>query len=314
MNRYFLILLFLVVYSSSAYSFELDWEASTTVNAGSGGFAPSLIMANRGGTITHSKGVYERAGIFHKLEPDKRFSYSCGLDAYVQATSTVDYMKWNSDTKEFSMFARRPSYAVIQQLYGLIKYRSLFLSVGMKEHDRTFLDNPLSSGDITLSNNARPVPQVRVGGYDYVNNPFTQGWVQIIGDIAYGKFMDSNWNKDHYNYYNSFLTTDVWFHYKRLYLRSNPKQRFVATVGMQHAAQFNGEYKIYRKGVCAEVYKPEHFLRSFLDVFVQAQYNSSSIEGESMNFSGNHLGSWDAKFEYKLKNNDIVSFYVMKPW
>lgn len=314
LNRYLLILLFVVVSTSSVFSYELDWEASATVNAGSGSFAPSLIMANRGGTISHSNGLYDRVGFFHRLDPERRFSYSFGVDAYLQSTSSIDYMKWNTDRREFLLVALRPSDAVIQQLYGLIKYRSLFLSVGMKEHDRTFLNNPLSSGDITLSNNARPIPQVRAGFYDFVDIPFTQGWVQIIGDIAYGKFMDSNWNKNHYNYYNSFLTTDVWFHYKRLYLRSNPKQRFVATAGMQHAAQFNGEYKIYRRGECVEVYKPEHFLRSFLDVFVQAQYNSSHIDGESMNFIGNHLGSWDAKFDYRLKNNDIVSFYVMKPW
>lgn len=314
MNRYFLFFILLLVTAVSASPYELDWEASTTVNAGTGSFAPSLIMANRGGTITQSKGVYERAGIFHHLEPEKRFSYSFGLDVYAQCTSSENYMKWNADNKDFSMLARKPSAVVIQQLYGLIKYRSLFLSAGMKEHDRTFLENPLSSGDLTLSNNARPIPQARAGFYDFVNIPFTQGWVQIIGDIAYGKFMDSNWNKDHYNYYNGFITTDVWFHYKRLYLRSNPKQRFVATAGLQHAAQFNGDYKIYKRGECIKEYHPEHFLRSFLDVFVQSQYNSSSIEGESMNFSGNHLGSWDAKFEYRLKNEDIVSFYVMKPW
>lgn len=185
---------------------------------------------------------------------------------------------------------------------------------GMKEQDRTFLDNPLSSGDLTVSNNARPIPQVRAGFYDFVNIPFTQGWVQIIGDIAYGKFTDARWNEDHFNYYSGFITTGVWYHYKRLYLRSNPRQRFSVTVGMQHAAQFGGYYRRYRDGECVESYHDKVNAKAFLDVFVQSQYSNSAMEGEALNFRGNHLGSWDVKFRYLLKNNDEVAFYVMKPW
>lgn len=314
MNRYLSIIFAFLFSVSYASAYELDWEASTTINAGSGPFAPSLIMSNRAGTITQSKGIHQRAGIFRKLDKEKRFSYSFGLDGYMQAVSSVDYMRWNPTEREFYMIPRKPSVVTLQQLYGLIKYRSIYLMAGMKEHDRTFIDSPLSSGDLTISNNARPIPQVKAGFYDFVNIPFTQGWVQIIGDIAYGKFMDSKWNKDHYNYYNSFITTDVWFHYKRLYLRTNPGQRFVATFGMQHAAQFNGMCNVYQRGECIETYRSKHLLKSFLNVFIQSQYNDSDVTGESKNFEGNHLGSWDVKFDYRLRNNDKISFYLMKPW
>lgn len=314
MNRFIQFILFLLFPFVSSFAFEMNWEASTTINAGSGDFAPSLIMANRAGFITQSKGIYQRAGIFHELDTAKRFSFAFGFDGYVQGVSAVDYSKWNVDEQKFQSIPRRPSAAVIQQLFGEIKYRSLFLLVGMKENDRTFLQNPLSSGDITVSNNARPIPQLRVGFFDFVDIPLTNHWVQIIGDIAYGKFLDSKWNEQHYNYYNYFLTTDVWFHYKRLYLRSNPDKPFVATVGMQHAAQFYGTFKSYSGGVCRETIKPRNFWKSVLNVFVQSQYSDSQIEGESLNFEGNHLGSWDLKFDYRLKNNDKISLYLMKPW
>lgn len=295
-------------------AFELNWEATTTVNVGTGPFAPSLIMANRAGTVTQSKGIYERASIFAPLEPEKRFSFSFGADGYLQATSAVDYTHWNADKQEFITTGRRPAVATLQQLYAEIKYRSLYLMAGMKENDRTFLNNPLSSGDLTVSNNARPIPQVRIGFYDFVNIPLTNGWVQIIGDIAYGKFTDAKWNKDHYNYYNSFITTGVWYHYKRLYLRSNPRQRFSATVGMQHAAQFGGYFSQYSKGKCVRTYHDKVDFKTFLDVFVQAQYNNSELASEALNFRGNHLGSWDVNFRYRLHNDDEISFYVMKPW
>lgn len=310
--------IFFLIASAMAWvhagAFELEWEASTTVNAGSGPFAPSLMMANRAGTLTQSKGIYERAAIFCPLQPERRFSYSFGIDGYVQATSAVDYRRWDPAAEEFNMIPRRPAAATLQQLYGLIKYRSLFLMAGMKENDRTFLNNDLSSGDLTVSNNARPIPQVRVGFYDFVNIPLTNGWVQIIGDIAYGKFTDAKWNEDHYNYYNSFITTGVWFHYKRLYLRSKPAKPFSVTVGMQHASQFGGYWRKYENGKCTRDHKEPLGIRDFLDVFIQSQHNSSDITAEALNYKGNHLGSWDVNFRYRLRNNDEVSFYVMKPW
>lgn len=314
MRRIFLFTMLCSLISFPAFSFELNWEASTTVNAGSGPFTPSLIMANRGGVITQSKGIYERASIFCPLHPEKRFSYSFAVDGYVQATSGADYRRWDDQKHGFEYIKRRPAAVTLQQLYGEIKYRSLFLMAGMKENDRTFLNNPLSSGDITVSNNARPIPQVRVGFYDFVNIPFTNGWVQIIGDIAYGKFTDSKWNEDHYNFYNSFITTGVWFHYKRLYLRSKPSKPFSVTVGMQHAAQFGGWWRTYKDGVVVRNVKFPVKFRDFIDVFVQSQYNNSEVASEALNFKGNHLGSWDVNFRYRLKNNDEISFYVMKPW
>ncbi len=314
MYRFLIFITVVAMSVAPAAGFELDWEATTAVNAGTGPFTPSLIMANRAGTLTQSKGIYERASVFSPLDPEKRFDYSFAVDGYVQATSAVDYRRWNDATQTFEMIPRRPAALTLQQLYGMVKYRSLFLMAGMKEHDRTFLNNPLSSGDLTMSNNARPIPQVKIGFYDFVNIPLTYGWVQIIGDIAYGKFTDSKWNKQHFNYYQSFLTTGVWFHYKRLYLRTNPRQRLSATVGMQHASQFGGYWRVYRNGVCTYSQRDHVNLRTFLNIFVQSQYNNSDILGEAMNFQGNHLGSWDVKFRYMLRNNDEISFYVMKPW
>lgn len=298
----------------SVRAFELNWEASTTANVGSGPFAPSLIMANRGGTVTQSKGLYQRAAIFCPLDSGKRFSYSFGVDGYVQATSAVSYSRWNEERKAMEMIPRRPAVATLQQLYGLIKYRSLFLMAGMRENDRTFLNNPLSSGDVVVSNNARPIPQVRIGFYDFVNIPLTNGWVQIIGDIAYGKFTDAKWNEDHFNYYNSFITTGVWYHYKRLYLRSKPSKPFSVTVGMQHAAQFGGYWRQYENGKLKSAYHDKVTFRTFLDMFIQKQYSDSEVTGDAMNFIGNHVGSWDVSFRYRLPNKDELSFYVMKLW
>ncbi len=51
----------------------------------------------------------------------------------------------------------------IQQLYGEIKYRGVFVEAGMKEHDSPILPQSLTSGDLVESGNARPIPQIRAG-------------------------------------------------------------------------------------------------------------------------------------------------------
>ncbi|MDE6294655.1 MAG: capsule assembly Wzi family protein, partial [Muribaculaceae bacterium] len=158
MRRFISTLLLTTFTLLSLSAFELDWNASTTVNVGSGPFAPSLIMANRGGTVTQSKGIYQRASIECPLHPERRFSYAFGADGIIGATSAVDYARWDKTSGDWTTTARRPAVMTLQQLYGEVKYRSLFLLVGMKENDRTFLNNPLSSGDLTVSNNARPIP------------------------------------------------------------------------------------------------------------------------------------------------------------
>ena len=152
--------------------------------------------------------------------------------------------------------SEHPARVWIQQLYGEVKYRSLFLTVGLKEHDSALLDFRLSSGDFIESGNSRPIPEVRAGFVDFQDIPFTNGWVQIQGEISYGKLTDNGWLRDHYNYFQGHLNLGALYSYKRCYFRTNPSKRFSATVGMQVGAMFGGSTSWYYKG---EVRKSETF-------------------------------------------------------
>lgn len=298
----------------AANDFDPQWSASTAVNAGSGDFAPYYIASNSGGIFTHPAGAYELASVWQKTRTDRRFSWGAGISAGVSITDGIDYSHYDAASGSWHENSRRAPYIWIQQLYAEVKFRGVFLTAGMKRNDRSIFDSPTGIGDITYSANSRPVPQVRIGFIDFQDIPFTRGWVQIQGEIAYGKFTDSSWLKDRFSYYDSFVTTGVWMHYKRCYFRTNPEQPFSVTVGMQHAAQFGGDYRGYSDGVLVRSVDSNVGFRDFIDVFIQKRGKTGVSDGDRQYYNGNHLGSWDFQARYRFTDGRALTAYFQWPW
>ncbi len=288
--------------------YPLSYEASLSVGAGSGDFAPYYISALKGGRFSSSSNVRAEASVWREMESDRRFSYGFGLDLIGGYASSVDYGRYSAADEAWHQHAMRPSSAWIQQLYGEVKYRSVFLTAGMKEHKSALLNQNLTSGDLVESGNARPIPQVRAGFIDFQDIPFTNGWVQIQGEVAYGKMMDNDWWSDHYNYYNSFLGQDTWYNYKRCYFRTRPSEPRSVTVGMQAAGEFGGHATFYNKGVYDRTLKHSSSLKTFLKMLIPRN------DGGDGFYTGNHLGSWDFKARYRLKSGHELSGYFSWPF
>ena len=73
-----------------------------------------------------------------------------------------------------------------RQAYANLSYRWLNLSIGSKERLPELKNSKLSSGGMVESNNARPIPQIRLEVPDYVAIPGTHKWLHLKGHIAYG--------------------------------------------------------------------------------------------------------------------------------
>ena len=91
---------------------------------------------------------------------------------------------------------------VVQQAFAEVRWLHGVLSVGAKEYPMELKNQTLSSGSQTLGINARPVPQVRLALPEYWTVPILNGWLQMKGHIAYGKFTDQNWQKGELHYDN----------------------------------------------------------------------------------------------------------------
>lgn len=284
----------------------VSYRAEAIANAGSGDFAPYYVTSNNFGILTSPGSALLRLSAIHPMSTGQKFSFGFGVDAVTGYASSIDYLKYNSEELQFNQVARHPARIRLQQLYGEVKYRCLFLNAGLKQTGSALLNDRLSSGDITWSANARPMPGARAGFWRFENIPFTNGWVQINGELFYGRPTDNDWLLDHYNYYNSFVTTGRWINYKRVYFRTKPSQPVSVTVGMQAAAQFVGTQSTYDKGALSKTASSPLKLKDFFEMLIPQP-------GDDF-WKGNHLGSWDMMARLRLKNGNEVKAYFQWPW
>ena len=290
---------------------ELDWELSSILNTGSGDFAPHYISSLRHGKVSQTNSFVLGAGAWKQLRRDYKFSWGAGVEIDGGIASRSDYRHWNADGAE-TVSQIRPSTLWIQQLYAELKWRSLFFEAGMKERVSALLNDKLTSGDLVESGNARPIPQIRAGFVDFQNIPLTEGWLQIQGELGYGKFADGGWMKKFYNYGSYHLNSGAYYLYRRLYLRTNQSKKLSVTFGMQAAGEIGGVTKYYERGQIVRTRNLKPGLWNMIKMIVPAGGSSSGV-GEYMD--GNNLGSWDIFLKYKLPwNEDVLKAYLQKPW
>lgn len=288
--------------------FSVDYEAEAVINAGSGDFAPYYIAANRHGIVTQSTDALLRVAAVKPIERDRKFSYGFAAEALTGYSSSIDYLRYTIADNKFTDIARHPSALWLQQLYGEVKYRSIFLYAGMKQETSALLSFDLSSGDITESGNARPIPQLRAGFIDFQDIPLTNGWVQIQGEISYGKFADNGWMKSHFNYYNWHINLGALYTYKRCYFRTKPSQSFSLTLGMQMSGLFGGTTYYYDNGMNYNTVKNSQSVSTIIKMLLPMRGNGSDY------YEGNTLGSWDILARYRLPMGAEFKAYLQKPW
>lgn len=306
-----LIFILVTTFATSLQSYAdtpATYECGLTGGTGSGTFAPYYISSLRHGRFTQSSNLQFEAAVSKKTDESKRFSYGFGADFIASYASSTDYERYEAATDQWYSRSLRPAAFRIQQLYGELTYRSIFLEAGMKERGSAILNQSLTSGDLVESGNARPMPQVRIGFKDFQDIPFTSEWVQISGEVAYGMMLDDNWLEDHYNYYKYHITENQLYNYKRLYFRTKPSQPFSLTIGMQAAAVFGGETYYYLKGKLVKQERHSKSVKSFLKMLLPTQ------DGGDGFYTGNHVGSWDIRGRYRLDNGSEISAYASWLW
>ena len=291
--------------------FEPVYTVGIVANAGNSELAPYYISSNCGGTTTqqYSALVYAAAKLWNSFL-HKRFSWGAGLEAWGGYASSAGYQRY-AGNGQFEVQKQHPARVWIQEAYLTANYRSIFAVAGQARKASPIVDGSLSSGDLVWSNNARPPVGLRAGFIDFQNIPFTKGWVQIQGEFGYFRQLDDKWLENHYNYYNHFITTDYWLHYKSLHLRTKPNQPVVFTIGAQAACQFGGTAKYYEDGQVTRTVKMDADAKAFFRTFIAGSGGNSS--GDSF-VEGNHLGTWDMALQYSLSEYQHLRAYTQWLW
>ena len=284
----------------------VEYKASVTAQASSASLSPYMLGSWNEGRYAEGNGIWQEASVLKRLDKTRRWSWSAGIGYMAGIGSETDYDRWDETTKTWGVSGARRNAFRITQLFGELKYRQAFLTIGMKNTTSGIVDGRLSSGDLTRSNNASPIPGIAVGFLDFQNIPFTNGWVQIDGELMYGKMMDSNFKKREFNRYSGVEALDIYYNYKRCYFRTNPDKRLHVTIGMQAAAMFGGNVCGYRQGKLVETNRRGLRLKDIFQAFFP-------MEGGESYYEGSHLGSWDFKATYRFRDGSRLHAYFEWP-
>lgn len=273
----------------------------------SGSFAPRFIASGRHGTLTSARAAGVGVGIRQPMRAHGRAAWGFGADVAAMGQSGVDYARWDEATQQWGNNRRRPATLQLRELYASGRWRSVFATFGWRRRGSRLVDDRLSSGDLTHSNNAAPILQLRAGFWHFVNVPFTRGELQIDGEVAYGRFTDASWWSSHSNLYNGHLARGSWYCYRRLYVRTSPRHRWGVTIGAQAAGIFGGSTRYYEKGKLERT-----DVRGFkLWDLVRIQWPSGTDEDFAF---GNTLGSWDLAATWRFDRGALLKAYAQMPW
>lgn len=286
----------------------LKLEVSVEATAGSGNFAPLYMASNRWGTLSSSDNVLLSAGAVRPMDSSRRFSYGYGLEVWGGFTSPVDYRRYDAAADSWGVNRRHPSRLWLQQLYVELKWRSLTFSAGMRKEGSPIVSDRLSGGDLIRSANARPIPGIRGGFIDYQPVPLTRGWLQISGELEYGRFADDGWWRDHSALYSGHVAGGEWMVYRRMHFRTDPGQPMSVMFGAQCFSKFGGTTAYYRDGQLVAVDHRGHKFIDFIKILAPVEKGSEDF------VLGNTLGTWDLKATLRLPGEYRLSGYFQWIW
>ena len=270
---------------------DIGYKASLEGTAGNGNIAPFWFTNNRYGLGSiEPNSALMRAAIGRNVEADSLRKWRIGYGLDVVGAVNHD------------------SHFILQQLYADFQYKAVRLSVGQKEIPIELKNQELSSGGMSLSNNARPIPQVRLELPDFWVIPRTKGWLALKGHIAYGIHTDNRWQTHFINGSNNIHTGNSLFHSKAGFLRIGNTEKFPLSLtgGLEMVCQFGGEvWNLQDRPdhVSTAVFnshqKMPHGIKAFWHAFIPG--GSDSNDGDYANAEGNQLGSWHLRLDYQGK-------------
>jgi hypothetical protein len=270
-GRVCLLTLALVVTAGSSADAQLpgsvNYRLRLSTAAGTAGSLPFWLHTNQYGILEASSAntVFEFS-VQTPFNAQKKFSYSYGVDAVGRVSED--------------------SSVLFNGIFLKMRYSWLQLNAGRFKERLGIDGGELSSGPFMWSGNSRPMYKVSVFTNDYVDVPFTNGFLALSGYFGHGWFG------------NNRFVQDAYLHQKSAYAKVGGRWRVNVFAGLLHNAMWGG----YTDSTGA---LPSS-LEDFWSVFVGEGASTSAPENESYNRLGNHLGVWDLGVTVDFERFDIM--------
>lgn len=280
---------------SAAFPFEwrdsIEYRAEVGTTLSAGDHTPFWLVSNRYGfSSLERNNLWLRAGMFKYMDEKPDFSWGAGVDL------GVGY--------------RMQSVFIPQQLYGEVRYRCLDALLGAKEFSDGFLCADLSSGALTQGWNSHPIPQLRVGIFDYANVWGCKDMFAIKGHIAYGMF-DDNWWLDRWPNPAYEYTKNTLYCSRAIYFRGGNADKFPleGELGLVMDTQFGGETWIPDGKGGGHWDKHPTYLKAWAKALIPMAGGSDTAVGEQTNVEGNYLGNWSFSLKWQDPSGWMARIY-----
>jgi hypothetical protein len=290
----FLLLFLCSIKSYAQFTKGIQYTVEACNVASSGTYAPFWLSANKYGLSSIDKNYgWLRLALTREYQNDRNWEWSYGLDLASGYNMTSSF--------------------VIQQAYVRCKYQPFEVTLGSYEYPLEIKDATLSTGGMTHSTNARPIPQLRIAIPSYSRILRHNDWLFFRGHIAYGFYTDNNWQKDFVAPQSSY-TQNTLYHSKSLFVKVGNKKHFpiVFEGGVEMVTQFGGEAFNVNGRADDPTGDYSHIkMNSGWKSFFRALFPSGAdaTDGGYDNAEGNHMGSWHAAFTFHLPTWKIHTYY-----
>jgi len=235
--------------------------------AGTAGSLPFWLHTNQYGVLdASSANTIVEFSVQTPFNAQKKFSYSYGVDALGRVSDD--------------------SSVLFNGMFLKLRYSWLQLNAGRFKERLGIDGGELSSGPFMWSGNSRPMYKVSIFTNEYVDVPFTDGFLALKGYFGHGWFG------------NNRFVRDAYLHQKSAYAKVGGRWRVNVFAGLLHNVMWGG-YSDSTGDLPSG-------LRDFWSVFVGEGAATSAPDGEAYNRLGNHLGVWELGGTVDLESFDIL--------
>ncbi len=272
LKRYLIFFFILMAHLSFSRIDSLEYHVQGYAALGTEGYPPHWIVSNRYGMFNDTTAnLMLVPGFSMPMSFGKKFGIEIGFDA------------------AFTLNVKRN---FIYQGYLNLRYGKLKIIAGRQEYTIGQYSDRLSVGSFIISNNALPYPRLGIGFYEYVDVPFTKGYVQVMGAFNHGWLEEDRFDHS--------LISDSYVQEKYAYIRSN-KLPVNLHLGIAHLGIYGGS----RSDGTEIPY-------DFWSVFFARGSNVAGQKGEAANAYGEHMGIFDWGLNFRIKGLKF-QLYQQKP-
>ncbi len=283
MNSYkyqtLLALFVLLIFSVCKAQNPIQISVSNTTLAATDSVLPFWFAANRHGKVQSKNSFLNISEIIigqaYKNNPKSQFGTTWGGD-FIAAFGKSNYYQLN-------------------RAFAGVSLKGWELKGGLFYDEVKYAGLSTSNGNIARSENARPIPMIRLSTLDFKPVPFVQNWLSFKAEYDEGLLNDNRY------------VDCAHLHHKSLYFKIHSSSLWTFDLGFEHYAMWGGTSQNENIGDL-----PEGWNAYWRYVFA-IPGNEDFLVTDQKNISGNQLGTYQLKYERNLSQMKMA-VYISHPW